>query len=355
MKTPFAGKAKLTRVLVGGAVILSFLCFLYLLLADRSGDFQVMDSTNEPATAYDREHLRLKSYGKTNEGEGLSIEEKLAAELKQYYGKTISEKSTQVMLLRFKNFLAGLYPKDGESRFYAILKKAFPAFADEIMQTLKTMEQYHTWLEENESLLAGMNPLERQGALWDKRRELFGEDADIVWSEEVLAYEERKREMKDTIRMLDGSRDTTMDEKLALYKSTLSLAYVDSPEAYILENTGMLAKVFFSIDSVQEELAGLDPDQRKLEIARIRKEMGYTSEQIDELAAMDDYRSTRWENGLNYMDERNRITSEYTAAELDEQLSILREKYFKHEAKTIELEEKDGFFRFERKRYYGRN
>ncbi|MBN2297633.1 MAG: hypothetical protein JXM72_03515 [Deltaproteobacteria bacterium] len=355
MKTPFVRKANLTRLLVGGAVILSVLCFSYLILAERSEDFHNTNSRSEQATGYDLEHLRVKSYGKNTSTNPISLEDRLVAELKQYYGKTISEKSTQAMLLRFKNFITGMYPDDGESRFYAILKKAFPALADEIMQTLQKMEQYNAWLEENERMLAGLSFLEKQGMLWEKRRDLFGEDADIVWSEEVLAYEERKQDMKDTIRMLDSSDETTIDEKLAIYKSTLSQAYADSPEAYILENTGMLAKVFFSIDSVQEELAELDPDQRKLEIARIRKEMGYTSKQIDELSAMDDYRSRRWETGLNYMEERGTVEANYTGAQLDDQLRLLREKYFKHEAKTIELEEKDGFFRFERKRYYGRN
>ncbi len=355
MKTPFAGKAKLTQVLVGGAVLLSFLCFLFLLLTHRPENYRINAIRVDPETGLVREHLADSIPMKTPEGKVLSLEDRLVSELKRYYGNTISEKSTQVLLLRLKNFMTDMYPEDGESRFYAILKSAFPDLADEIMQMLKKMEQYHTWLEENEGILAGMNHLEKQGALWEKRRGLFGDDADIIWSEEVLAYEERKREMKDTIRMLDGSNDTTMDEKLALYKSTLSLTYADSPEAYILENTGMLAKVFFSIDSVQEELAALEPDQRKLEITRIRKEMGYTSEQIAELAAMDDYRSRRWENGLNYMAERDQVAAEYTGTELDEQLRLVREKYFNHEAKTIELEEKDGFFRFERKRYHGRN
>ncbi|MBN2297172.1 MAG: hypothetical protein JXM72_01190 [Deltaproteobacteria bacterium] len=294
----------------------------------------------------------LKTDGKK---EKMSLEDRLVAELQQYYGKTISEKSTQALLLRIKNFISGLYPKDGESRFYAILEKAFPGLADEIMQTLQKMEQYNKWLDENESTISGLNDLERQGMLWEKRRVLFGDDADIIWSEEVLAYEKRKQEMKDTLRMLDGSNDTTIDEKLAIFKSTVSQAYEGSPEAYILESTDMLSKVFFGIDSVQEELSKLDPEQRKQEIARIRKGMGFTSDQISELETMDDYRNRRWENGLNYMQERELIANEFTGAELDEQLRILREKYFKHEAKTIELEESDGFFRYERQRIYGRN
>ena len=355
MKTLFAGKVNGSRLLIAGIIILSALFFSYVIFADRSEDFQPGADGSDFMAGYDTDRLPGSYSVKTAGKNALSLEDRLVAELQQYYGKTISERSTQVLLLRIKNFIAGLYPKDGDSRFYAILKRAFPDLADEIMLTLEKMEQYNTWLDENERTLSGLNDLEKQGMLWKKRSDLFGDDAEIIWSEEVLAYEKRKQEMKDTLRMLDGSNDTTIDEKLTVFKSTLSQAYTGSPEAYILESTDMLAKVFFGIDSVQEELSALEPDQRRQEIARIRKEMGYTLSQSEELQALDDRRDRRWENGLAYMNERDRIAQEFEGPQLDEQLKILREKYFNHEAKTIELEEKDGFFRYERQRIYGRN
>jgi len=363
MKSSFVKKLKIPGLIITGIIVLSAVGLSYFFVTELSREdypLEDLQSSNEEAasgffssdTSSNKTLIKKLSLGNKA---GVSLEDRLVAELQKFYGKTISEKSTQILLLRIKDFLSGPYPQDADERFYAILKRAFPELADEIMETLVKLEEYNAWLDENDGMLSGLNHLEKQGMLWEKRRELFGDDADIIWSEEVLAYEERKRAMKDTIHMLDGSNDTTMDEKLAIYKSTVSQTYTDSPEAYILESTDMLAKVFFSIDSVQEELARLDPDQRRLEIARIRKEMGYASKQINELAAMDDYRSRRWENGLNYMEERDIVEAKYSGSELDEQLKALREKYFKHEAKTIELEEKDGFFRFERKRYYGRN
>jgi len=363
MKSLFVKKLKIPGLIITGIIVLSAVGLSYFFVTELSREdypLEDLQSSNEEAasgffgsdTSSNKTLIKKLSLGNKA---GVSLEDRLVAELQKFYGKTISEKSTQILLLRIKDFLSGPYPQDADERFYAILKRAFPELADEIMETLVKLEEYNAWLDENDGMLSGLNHLEKQGMLWEKRRELFGDDADIIWSEEVLAYEERKRAMKDTIHMLDGSNDTTMDEKLAIYKSTVSQTYTDSPEAYILESTDMLAKVFFSIDSVQEELARLDPDQRRLEIARIRKEMGYASKQINELAAMDDYRSRRWENGLNYMEERDIVEAKYSGSELDEQLKALREKYFKHEAKTIELEEKDGFFRFERKRYYGRN
>ena len=285
----------------------------------------------------------------------MSVEDRLVNELKKYYGATISEKSTQAILLKVRDYMLSLYPEDGEARFYAILKRAFPELADEIMITLKKLDNYNRWLKENEPLLAEMNELERKGTIWEKRRELFGAEAEDVWSDEVYAYEERQQHMKDTIRLLDASYDTTIEEKLDIYMSTLNETYADSPEAYFLENRGLLAKVFFGIDSVQKELAQMYPERRQTQINKIRREMGYTQTQIEEQEKMDAYRNSRWENGLNYMTAREAIANTYNGPEREEKLKALREEYFKHEAITIEREENDGFFRYQRPRVYGRN
>ena len=352
MKQLFVKKVKITGVIIAGVMLLSAIGFYYFPRTGPSTDNYTLEDILSG-----QKHLSGNKYSEPtmDQKAGLSLEDRLVAELQEFYGKTITEKSTQVLLLKIKNFLSGLYPKDGDGRFYTILKRAFPDLADEIMETLEKMEQYNLWVDENKHLFSQMSALEKDGTLWKKRRELFGDEAEDVWSEEVLAYEKRKQDMRDAIRLLDGSDDTTIDEKLFVYKNSLNQAYEDSPEAYILDNTDMLATVFFAIDSVQEELKQLEPDQRKQEINRIRKEMGYAQSQIEELEALDDRRDRRWENGLKYMDERERIAQSFEGPQLDEQLKVLREKYFKHEAKTIELEEKDDFFRYKRARIYGRN
>jgi hypothetical protein len=55
------------------------------------------------------------------------------------------------------------------------------------------------------------------------------------------------------------------------------------------------------------------------------------------------------------MQEREDAVKEFKGPEREERLKALREQYFQDEAKTIELEEKDNFFRFNRPRIYGRN
>lgn len=62
-----------------------------------------------------------------------------------------------------------------------------------------------------------------------------------------------------------------------------------------------------------------------------------------------------WENGKAYMTERQALAQQYTGDQLKQELDSLRRQYFESSARTIELEESDGFFRFNRPRVYGRN
>lgn len=276
-------------------------------------------------------------------------------ELKKYYGKTISEKYTQAALIGLRDYFMATQPDKGKAHFLSLLKRAFPDHADEIMQTLDKLDHYESWLEDNRDMLLRMGPEERLAALWKKRTELFGEDARKIWSGEMLATEARKTKVQDTLAVLNDSNDTTMDDKLDLYQDVLHETYEDSPEKYILDQRELLSKVFFSIDSVQDELKQMSPDHRRQEINRIRRKMGLTDEQIEAMAKRDADRELRWEIGLQYMKDRDAAVQEYQGPVLEEKLKELREQYFDDEAGTIELEEKDGFFRFKRPHIYGRN
>lgn len=358
MKEPFSWKRKAKWGMIAVVVFLSATGFGYYLTADSGRLSGKSDSEAAIPSNHDRQQQMPGKSSAPRTGQEQpepSIEDRLVKELKEFYGKTISEKSTQVILLKVKKFVMRLYPEDGENRFYNILKRAFPDLADEIMKVLAKLEKYQRWMEENADALSRMNSVEKQGLLWEKRKEFFGDDASEIWSEEVLAYEKRKQNVRDALDFLDKADDVPIHEKLDLYQTSLQEAYQNSPEAYILQNKDMLAKVFFGIDSVQNELKSLNPEQRRVEIARIRREMGFSQEQIEKMEQRDEYQECRWAEGLTYMEEREQATQELEGEALETRLKELREKHFKHEAKTIELEEKDNFFRFNRPRVYGRN
>ncbi|HPR54866.1 MAG TPA: hypothetical protein PLV84_07025 [Deltaproteobacteria bacterium] len=276
-------------------------------------------------------------------------------ELRKFYGKTISEKSTQAALIGLRDFFMATQPEKGRTLFYALLKRAFPDQADDILKTLDKLDLYERWLEDNREILARMSAEERKAALWKKRMELFGDDAEKIWSGEMLATESRKAKIQDTLAVLNELNDTSLDQKLQVYQGVLREAYEGTPENYILDQKGLLSKVFFSIDSVQDELKKMSPRERQEEINRIRREMGLTEQQIESMARRDADNELRWETGLQYMKDREAAEQQLEGPELEARLKELREQYFDDEANTIELEEKDGFFRFRRPHIFGRN
>ncbi len=182
-----------------------------------------------------------------------------------------------------------------------------------------------------------------------------GEDPESFLQAVARLAEEREQAIRDAIMALPDSDEITIDGKLDLYRQALRDAFEGTPEHQILEYRAVLTEVFLRMDSVQRELAALGPNARRRELHHIRREMGYTEEEAARMEEIDERRELRWRNGLAYMEERRRIAATFEGEVLEEELRYLREQYFAHEAKTIELEEGDGFFRYERPRIYGRN
>ena len=285
----------------------------------------------------------------------MAIKDKIVKELQKNYGGSISNVSTQASLHGIKKYIMSIFPDDGEKTFSEIIKQAFPDFAGAIFATIEKLDLYNQWLADNESLLAQMSESEKNAALWEKREALFGDAAKEIWSGEMLASDARKKTMRDTMAVLQESRDTTIEEKLDMFNTALHETYENSPEEFVLGYKDMSAKVFFSLDAVQDELKNLPPDQRQFEINKIRREMGFSQEEVEKMEEYDAVRNQRWETGLKYMTEREAVVSQFQGPEQEEKLNALRKKYFQDEAQTIGLEEKDNFFRFKRERVYGRN
>jgi hypothetical protein len=217
------------------------------------------------------------------------------------------------------------------------------------------MAIYDDWLLDNMLNLNEMNELEYSGTLWQKREALFGEDAKKIWSSEITAKEERRKALQTTVAMLDQAYDTTMDERIYILQSAFDEQYSESIENVVFDSRGVLAQVMFSFDSVQKELEKLPNDERQEQIDSIRRSMGYEEEQIDYLSGLDQKREVRWQNGYRYLEEKQMLSESFSGDEFTRELKTLREKHFKHEAATIEREERDEYFRFKRPRVYGRN
>lgn len=292
--------------------------------------------------------------GANQAGEPDEFNTQMVQELIIKYGDDIDNPAVQANLFKVREFIISRYPEDGYMRFIEIIRSAFPEQAESILNIIKLMDQYTQWLAENYTQLNDMSPLERDGHLWKKRRALFGDAADAIWSDERALLAQKQRNVQQEIHRLGLATDLSIDEKLYQLTTTLSENYGETAQDLVID-PGMVATVFFNFDSVQQTLKSLPPEDRQAEINRVRLQLGYNEEQVKQAQEKDERRNQRWENGLSYMAERQALVDQLEGDALDTALSALRQTYFKAEAYTIEKEEISGFYRYARPRVYGRN
>lgn len=280
----------------------------------------------------------------------------LIARLKTEFAARIHDVAFQVSLKDMRDGLLSEFPAQGEQMFERIITGAFPALADEILRNIALMDDYDSWLLDNMVALNDMDLLTQQGEIWAKRRALFGNDAERIWSDELSAQAERKAAVQRTVQLLNTAYDTTMNERIYVLKTAFEEGLAATPQQAVLDTKGVMAQVFFGFDSVQRELKELEPDARQARINDIRSQMGFDAASIEQLAEQDAQRDARWQNGLAYMAERRALEASASGNPSEAQLDALRDKFFAHEAHTIKREEEDlGFFRYARPRVYGRN
>ncbi len=282
------------------------------------------------------------------------FETKMVEKLKTGYQDKIADLSVQASLIKVKQYVLDQFPEDGNALFHRIIMAAFPQHADSIFRVIGGLEEYQDWMTDQYLYLQELSPLARNGALWQKRKEIFGNDAQLIWQEEKNRLAQGKLQMQEVLHQLDQSQDMSMDEKLFQLRSAIH----DNLRGNIQDaaiNEGVISRAFFNLSSVQESLASLPEEERQMQIDNIRRQSGYSEEQIERLSTRDKEREARWQNGANYMKEREQLVERLDGEQLEEALQDLRKQYFKHEAATIQKEEEMDFWRFKRPRKFGNN
>lgn len=278
-------------------------------------------------------------------------------QLKTEFAETIHELPFQISLKDLKRDLIKTHGESkGREMFEYILRSAFPELADEILANVRLIDQYDEWLAENLLALGEMDANERQLEVWKKRREIFGDAAEQIWSELQPSKEDRQVAVNTTMEVLDKSENMPLATKAKLLLQSYENNYLGTIEDIAFDARGVLSQAFFSLESVQQELHDLDEKDRLQKMAEVRKELGFSDENIAVLAALDKKNNEQWDNGYAYMTEREKLLANTTEGDRETELHKLREKYFSNNANTIKLEEEDlGLFRFDRPRIYGRN
>ncbi len=318
--------------------------------------------TSAPATATDQ--ASLTPVGQTSISTAANqalidslpqdLVNQLAAQYRARYGKTIDQLATQAELLGERRTLLASHPEQGLALFEAAVALAFPELKDAILALITQLVLYHQWLDDNHRALQAMALLERQASIWQKRHQMFGDSASLIWAEEELAQNRRQQVVHEELQRLDQAFEISPEEAVFQLQTTIDDVYGDSLERHLV-GPDVLANAVFGLDAVQTQLHDLPADARQARLNSLRKQMGYSDEAIAKLATLDQERNERWEKGFDYMKAREQLARQYTGEQLEQELDRLRDQHFGRAAKTISLEERDGFFRFNRGRRYGLN
>ena len=280
----------------------------------------------------------------------------IVEQLKGERGREIESLAFQVSLKDLKQDLVKQYGvEQGALLFEQIIREALPEHATAILANVDLIQEYDRWLVENFISLGELAPADQQLELWKKRRELFGDAAEEIWDDEQNIIEERRVAVNTALSVLDTAYDMPMEDKASFLKNTYDGNYLGTLEDLVSDSRSLLSQVFFGLDSVQEELAAMDDEQRQSKMAEMRKTFGFDDAAVEEMAALDQKLDARWDNGLAYMTERASLKTD-DPIEREQQIDALRQKYFAEESTTIKREEEDlGLFRYDRPRVFGRN
>lgn len=338
--------------LVAALAVLVTVSLLVLLLptfdATIPGDVALKADGPRPGTSNDQPASDYPADAATQENR------RLASELANTYGDTISDIAVQVTLLKLREALLRKDPQNGLARFNEIIRTAFPNLAAEILQSVELMATYRDWLFEVQPELVALDQLQQDAMLWTRRRELFGDGAERIWTAEREETAKKQRQIHSAIAQLDKAYETSLEEKVYQLETALEETYGDL-QSRALIGPAQTAQVYFDLDSVQSVLHDMPPDERQDKIRELRISMGFTEAEAEKLAESDARRNERWDKGLSYVTQRQDLEARLEGEALSEALDDLREKVFGREASTIAKEEAIGFFRYKRPRLYGRN
>jgi hypothetical protein len=314
--------------------------------------FESLEGKPVSSTADDSvlDSLKWKDLGegaRIIEGE-LTFEQTVAL-LRKKYGATINHPLTQMrMLEELLKYLQKKYPDNWVEYLHEILGAAFPELANKLFVMSKNLYLYDKFLNESKTRASLMTDKDRGEFLWDKRRELFGSDADQIW-----AAEKQYNDVQTALAEIGANKNTSVKEKLGQYKEALQKSYGEQLPS-IMENRRQNFVDSF-VDVVQDDLHNMTSEQRREVLRDVRSTLGMDALALSRWDELDKERDQRWSNGSVYMAERKQIMSQYSGEEREKKLDEVRKKLFGEEGETIKNEEASGFYRFEGKQQFGTN
>lgn len=235
------------------------------------------------------------------------------------------------------------------SCFEETVKASFPERLEQIVQYLRNLLQYRSFLEFQSNSGNYKNKKEQEDALWQKRQELFGFDA----VEELYAGERYIKNMEQKIAKSSSGRKS-LDEKIRSFEEEIANIKASRPNPQEGETDEFIqfGEIFLSSPEVQSSLRSMSADQRNRKMREIRRSAGIPEERLNQLEEWDRNSFSLWEKGQQYLKEAGALKekSDLSQEEYSQELKKLKESYFgKETADEIEEEEKRGISRFSQK------
>ena len=273
----------------------------------------------------------------------------IAEAVRARYADRIDQPDWQIKVLtHLMNLLQELYPENWEAALTTVLELAFPDHVDTLLSMLQRWLDYERWLEEVFSVMTFSDPEQRNQTLWDKRRALFGDDAEVIWASEI-----KQRAFNDRLAQLDqqpGDVSAKADDYVALVRET----WGESAFGNHGRLTTQLMGEFVKLDSVQEQLRDMPPAQQDQVLTEFRREMGLDDEAIARWSELDEERREHRSTGSDYMARREALINSLEGEARQEALWQLQVELFgEEEARFIRNEEESGVYRFEQEQTIG--
>ncbi len=281
----------------------------------------------------------------------LRLDKEVLLRLQDRYGKELNNPRIQVQAIEeIQRLLESKYPANVQARMGEAIRIVFPAHAEQLLKMSAKFTLYGTWLKGAWGGLLGRSKQEREAVIKEKRREIFGTDAQKIWPEDL-----RPKTISQVLSGLNKVKGSSLEDKLSFFSDTIHQEYALEAQAYIKEHQKELLERFVKLESVQTDLKTMQPQVRRQNLMTIGRTLGMDESDLARWIALEKTRDERWSRGDSYMKERKQVIDKVPEALRELLLNELRQKYFDKEAARIASEEKSGYFRFKVKRVYGLN
>jgi hypothetical protein len=277
-------------------------------------------------------------------------EQQFLIELTEKFAPVISVKHAQIrMLEQLISYLKAKYPQDWQSRVEAMLMQMYPDRGAELVAKYQAWANYNEWLVTERDVLRAMSVEERRDALWAKRFDAFGADAELIWAAEL-----RNRQIEDALQEAGNFADGDSVQKLNHFLVTVEGVLGDRTETLLKTRQTELMNRFLALATVQQELRQIPAERRLQSLAAIRSGLGMDAEAVGRWSELDQRRDQAWTIGANYMQQRQQLVLDYEGVEQHDRISALQNGLFAGKAELIQREEQGGFFRYGGERHIGK-